>query len=989
VTVQTTTSAIAGAGALNYPFLTVGSAAGLNQGRYLSGTAGISLTDNGAGNSLAINLTGTAASLNAASQGFIVKNSASTVTNVQLTVGAGMTIANANGTTGNPLIGLNTNLQNVASLSGIGLVIVNGSTFTQTTLGGTSNQIVVTNGNAGAGAPTFSLANNPILPGSASVTVPIGSTAQRSGGNGAFRYNSDTGLFEGYNGSWNAFAAGSGVTSIATGTGLTGGPITSTGTISIANTAVTAAAYGSASSVATFTVNAQGQLTLASNTSIAISASQVTSGTLAVAQGGTGVATLSGVVFGNGTSAFTAATGAQIATAIGTTAVTNSTNTTNLLGGANGSLPYQTGSGATTFLAVGTNGYVLTLAAGVPTWAASTGGVTSFSAGTTGLTPSSATTGTITLAGTLVVGNGGTGAATLTGYVYGNGTSAMTASTTIPNTAITGLGTMSTQNANAVAITGGAIDGTTVGSTTAAAGSFTTLNSSGNTRLGGLSGNQSLQVNNVVSAVNYIQATGNTTGNSPILSAQGSDANIGLTLTPKGTGVVTISSDAVINGMTVGIGGGSLAQNAAFGGATLPFNTTGNFNVAVGYQSMFWNKIGSSNVGLGFATLFLNTTANQNLAMGVSALTALTTSVATFGTLTGGSGYTNGTYTAVAMTPVSGATFVTYPTVTVVVSGGSVTSVTLVTAGQGASSTATTSLTVAAALIGGTGSGFSILVGSFASGGNNTAIGFQAGSALATGSNNTLIGYQAAASSTTVSNEITLGNGSVTAFRIPGLSISAAASSLTIGTQFAVTSTASAVNYAQVTGAATGAAPTISAQGSDTNISLTLTPKGTGVVSTTSLTLSNTLTTAAYTETIVASGTVGASATLAITAGTVLTATLTSATACTFTMPTATAGKSFTLLLKQPAAGSATTATFTGVKWNSGGAPTITATLGRLDILAFVADGTNWYGTASQGYTYYCLPLTPYFKRRLLCLMLHHIWLWRAEVEGAARMVLL
>ena len=111
------------------------------------------------------------------------------------------------------------------------------------------------------------------------------------------------------------------------------------------------------------------------------------------------------------------------------------------------------------------------------------------------------------------------------------------------------------------------------------------------------------------------------------------------------------------------------------------------------------------------------------------------------------------------------------------------------------------------------------------------------------------------------------------------------------------------------------------------------------------------LTVAAYTETIVASGTVGASATLAITAGTVLTATLTSATACTFTMPTATAGKSFILLLKQPASGTATTATFTGVKFNASGAPTITATLGAMDILTFVADGTNWYGSYSQGYT--------------------------------------
>ena len=120
----------------------------------------------------------------------------------------------------------------------------------------------------------------------------------------------------------------------------------------------------------------------------------------------------------------------------------------------------------------------------------------------------------------------------------------------------------------------------------------------------------------------------------------------------------------------------------------------------------------------------------------------------------------------------------------------------------------------------------------------------------------------------------------------------------------------------------------------------------------TTLTSSTSFVPTAYTETIVASGTVGATATLAITAGTVLTATLTSATACTFTMPAATAGKSFTLLLKQPASGTATTATFTGVKWNSSGAPTITATVGKLDIIAFVADGTNWYGTASQGYTY-------------------------------------
>jgi hypothetical protein len=65
------------------------------------------------------------------------------------------------------------------------------------------------------------------------------------------------------------------VTNVATGTGLTGGPITTTGTISLANTAVTAASYGAANNVATFTVDAQGRLTAASNTAISINVAAV------------------------------------------------------------------------------------------------------------------------------------------------------------------------------------------------------------------------------------------------------------------------------------------------------------------------------------------------------------------------------------------------------------------------------------------------------------------------------------------------------------------------------------------------------------------------------------------------------------------------------------------------------------------------------------------------------------------------------------------
>ena len=66
------------------------------------------------------------------------------------------------------------------------------------------------------------------------------------------------------------------------------------------------------------------------------------------------------------------------------------------------------------------------------------------------------------LVGTVPVANGGTGVSTLTGYVVGNGTSAMTAATTIPSTDVTGLGTMSTQNSNNISVTGGSISGVSV-----------------------------------------------------------------------------------------------------------------------------------------------------------------------------------------------------------------------------------------------------------------------------------------------------------------------------------------------------------------------------------------------------------------------------------------------------------------------------------------------------------------------------------------------
>ena len=103
-----------------------------------------------------------------------------------------------------------------------------------------------------------------------------------------------------------------------------------------------------------------------------------------------------------------------------------------------------------------------------------------------------------------------------------------------------------------------------------------------------------------------------------------------------------------------------------------------------------------------------------------------------------------------------------------------------------------------------------------------------------------------------------------------------------------------------------------------------------------------------YVETLYAIGNSSTAVTIALTNGTVQTVTLTGN--CTFTMPTATAGKSFILIVVQDGTGSRT-ATFTSVKFAGGVAPTLTttATTGR-DILTFVADGTNWYGTYAQAF---------------------------------------
>tara|TARA_R110000868_G_scaffold24674_2_gene97066 strand:- start:22470 stop:24656 length:2187 start_codon:yes stop_codon:yes gene_type:complete len=327
VTVQTTTSAISASPSQVYQYLTAIQTAALPNSRYLSSNAGIGITDGGAQGPLTIALNGVSASLETASNGIIAKSGGAVVARTLSTSGAGLTVADGNGVSGNPTFSLTGVAASIANLSGTGMLAMTGggTAVSGRDLTGTANQIDVTNGNGSAGNPTFSIASNPELPGSAGVLLPSGTTGDRavSPTNGTLRYNTTIALLEAYlNGAWTSLASGSGVTSILTGTGLTGGPITSTGTISIANTAVTSGSYGAASKTLTATVNAQGQLTALAETPIAITNTQVSGlGTMSTQSAGA-VAITGGTINATSVGATTPSTGAFTSVAMTTGTIT-------------------------------------------------------------------------------------------------------------------------------------------------------------------------------------------------------------------------------------------------------------------------------------------------------------------------------------------------------------------------------------------------------------------------------------------------------------------------------------------------------------------------------------------------------------------------------------------------------------------------------------------------------------------------------------------
>ena len=328
----------------------------------------------------------------------------------------------------------------------------------------TFNVTTVPIANGGSGQTTASNAFDALAPTTSSGDMIYRTAA--SGGNVRLAIGSNDQILAASGGLpvW-ITAAGTGtVTSVDVsggGTGITysGGPITTTGTITASGTAVIA--YGGTSAttaIAAFNglaptttsgdliyrtstgnvrlgIGSSGQLLTASG-GLPVWISPATVGTVTsvdVSGGGTGLSFNGGPITASGTITATGTLGLGYGGTSATTAIAafNALAPTTT----SGDIIYRTATGNVR-LAIGTSGTILTASGGLPVWISPTvGGTVNYvdvSGGNTGLTfnggPVTAS-GTITASGTLVVSAGGTGASTLTGVLKGTGTTAITAAT--------------------------------------------------------------------------------------------------------------------------------------------------------------------------------------------------------------------------------------------------------------------------------------------------------------------------------------------------------------------------------------------------------------------------------------------------------------------------------------------------------------------------------------------------------------------------------
>jgi hypothetical protein len=214
---------------------------------------------------------------------------------------------------------------------------------------------------------------------------------------------------------------------------------------------------------------------------------------------------------------------------------------------------------------------------------------------------------------------GGTGAVTLTGYVKGSGTSPLTASATIPSGDITGLGTMSVQNANAVAITGGSVTGITditvsdggTGVSTLSGyvkGSGTSpLTASATIPSSDISGLGTMATQNA----NAVAITGGAAALTGVSSVTVSSASPALTVTQTGAGNAILVEDStspdstpfVVNSLgRVGIGTATPTSPLSIAGATAKMDLLGTVSASIAISadsivSVDLKKAGDNDIG--------------------------------------------------------------------------------------------------------------------------------------------------------------------------------------------------------------------------------------------------------------------------------------------------------------------------------------------------------------------------------------------------------
>jgi len=409
------------------------------------------------------------------------------------------------------------------------------------------------------------------------------------------------------------------VTSVATGTGLTGGPITATGTISLANTAVSAGAYGSASSVATFTVDAQGRLTAAANSAISIANTAVSGlGTMST-QNANNVSISGGTITGGTISGIT-----DLAVTDGGTGASSASGArTNLLP------TYASNAGKVLAVNVGGTDVEWVPAGGVGT-------VTSIdvSGGTTGLTTSGGPitgAGTITLAGTLAVANGGTGqtsaqsamnafagAVTSGQYLRGNGTNVVMAAIQAADVPTLNQNTTGTAAnvTGTVAVANGGTGATTAGaaltSLGAAASAITISAGTGLSGGGDLTANRSIALaNTAVTAASYGSASqvGTFTVDAQGRLTAAANTNIAIANTAV-SGLGTMSTQ---NASAVAITGGSIGAVTYQPGASATPASNGDMVFEITDNSTLTIKVKGSDGTVRVVALTLTTSAESFL----------------------------------------------------------------------------------------------------------------------------------------------------------------------------------------------------------------------------------------------------------------------------------------------------------------------------------------------------------------------------------------